>query len=65
MAHQYSVEIHEFLSSRLQQSQRELEQARAAGDSQRTQFIEGKLSELNFMRNLLTEKFDLQHRKYY
>ncbi len=65
MAHQYSVEIHNFLTSNLKEVTGELEVARENEDAVRISYLEGRLEELNHMRNLLTEKFDLSHRQYY
>lgn len=65
MAHQYSVEIHKFITERLKEAQESLKSIQGSGDEKEIKFLEGKIHELTHFRNLLTEKFDLSNRKYY
>ncbi len=65
MAHQYSVEIHEFLGDNLKKARSALEEAQKAGDKKAVEHQQGRIEELNFFRTMLTEKFDLSNQKYY
>ncbi len=64
MAHQYSVEIHNFITQHLQKTEQELE-AETAESGVRHSRLKGRREELLFFRDLLTRKYDLENRKYY
>jgi hypothetical protein len=61
--HQFSVEIHEFLSSRIRTTEQELE--RESGSNARAQYLAGRLTELRHARELLAKNYDLRFHKYY
>jgi hypothetical protein len=65
MAHQFSVEIHDYLTSALQTTERELEAAKAKAEVERAGYLEGRLEELRHLRELLTARYDLKLHKYY
>lgn len=68
MPHQYSVEIHEFLSKQLDEIDSALENGGEGGKpipEKQREYLNGKKDEVLFFRNLLSEKFDLSNRKYY
>lgn len=65
MAHQYSVEIHEFLGEKLKEIHSALEEARSKGEETAIRYQEGRLELLNQMRKHMTDKFDLANQKYY
>lgn len=65
MPHAFSVEIHNYITERIQESEKELEKARAEKNELAVRFQEGCLEELNFFRNHLTDAYDLSDRKYY
>jgi hypothetical protein len=64
MAHQFSVEIHDFLSSSIEAAERELAQLGPEGGA-RGRYLEGRLAELRHFRELLTGKYDLRFHRYY
>lgn len=65
MAHQFSVEIHNYLTASLQATGRELEEAQAKSQAERVAYLEGRQEELTHLRALLTAKYDLKWHKYY
>jgi hypothetical protein len=65
MPHIFSVEIHEYLSTRIEQSEKKKKQAIDDKDESLQHHFEGELLELEEMRRYLTENIDLKTQKYY
>lgn len=65
MAHQYSVEIHEFLDAKLNEIEERLTAAGGKNDAEGVHYEKGRLDLLTQMRKHMTEKFDLTTQKYY
>ena len=65
MAHQFSVEIHGYLTSAVEAAERELKDAREKAQAERVAYLEGRLDELQHLRQMLTAKYDLRFHKYY
>lgn len=63
MAHQYSVEIQDFLGELIAQAEAELSAAEAGSEAQAR--AQGKLEEARFFRRHLSENYDLKTQKYY
>lgn len=65
MAHEFSVEIHDFLSRKILQTKEGKKRALLENDEGSFQYYEGKLLELKILRQYLTENIDLKTQKYY
>ena len=60
MPNEYSVEIHNYLSREIEKAEKE----RNSGSCDQ-HYLDGKLSELYWIREYLAEKIDLKDFKYY
>jgi len=65
MAHQYSVEIHNYLTDRLNDAKEKLKEAAISGADDAVKKAAGRIEALNRLRTMMTEKFDLTNRKYF
>lgn len=65
MAHEYSVQIHEFLSEKLKEVEAGMATAAAAGDEEQLQYEKGRQDLLNTMRKHMKDRFDLATQKYF
>ena len=65
MPHIFSVEIHGYLSSKIEQAKSRRKQAVAANAHGVQCRLEGELLELVAMRKYLAENIDLKTQKYY
>jgi hypothetical protein len=65
MTHEFSVEIHEYIKTKIAEAQKGKKQADADGDAESGRFYEGQLHELLNLRDYLTAKVDLKTQKYY
>jgi hypothetical protein len=65
MAHQFSVEIHEFLSKRIEAAEQALAGERLLAGSSKVAYWSGRLDELRHAREQLAGKYDLRFHKYY
>jgi hypothetical protein len=65
MAHQYSVEIHEYLSKRFESASEDYKEAVQSGSESEIKRNEGRIEALTGLRNMMTDRFDLKNRKYY
>lgn len=65
MAHQFSVEIHNYLTESLDETRRLLAKAEAEKDAAGVRFQEGRIEELLFFRRQMSEKYDLKNQKYF
>lgn len=64
MAHQFSVEIHDFISSKIEAARRELAAIQPPAQGERAAYLAGRLEELEQLRER-TSKFDLRFHKYF
>lgn len=64
MAHQFSVEIHDFLTSTIDAARRELAELTGPADGERASYLSGRLEELELLRVLIS-KYDLRFHKYF
>ena len=65
MPHAFSVEIHDYLSSKILLAGDGREKAAQESDATLHSYYEGQLLELNTLRQYLTDNFDLKTQKYY
>ena len=65
MAHEYSVKIHDYLTSKIGAAQKKKKEAKSFKDSEKVQFYNGQLEELFSIRKYLTDQIDLDTHKYY
>ncbi|OGR07234.1 MAG: hypothetical protein A2511_12525 [Deltaproteobacteria bacterium RIFOXYD12_FULL_50_9] len=65
MAHQFSVEIHNFLTGNLEEARQILARATQERDEAAVRFQEGRIAELLFFRQQLVEKYDLKDQRYF
>ncbi len=65
MANQFLVEIHDFITGRLESARKACEEARSREDRGKLRFHEGRLDELGSLRAFLSEHFDLDTQNYY
>ena len=65
MPHIFSVEIHEYLSTKIEQAESKRMQGIENNDMSQQRHLEGELLELMEMRQYLTENIDLKTQKYY
>lgn len=65
MAHEYSVQIHEWIKDRIDNINQQLNNSRKTGDSCKESFYNGQLDQLKEIRQYLTESIDLDTQTYY
>ena len=65
MAHEYSVEIHNYLAAEIKSAEAKKKGAEDENDSMAQRFLEGQLSELFKIREYLNERIDLKTQDYY
>lgn len=65
MAHQFSVEIHGFLTASLDAAERALKEAQVKGETEQSTYLSGRVQELKHIRQLLSSKYDLRFHKYF
>ena len=65
MAHIFSVEIHDYLSARIQEAEEGRREAGREGNDELQRYFEGRLLELHALRQYLTDKIDLKTHIYY
>jgi len=65
VAHEYSVKIHDYLTSKIELAQKSKTEAESLGDADNVQFYNGQLKELFSIRKYLTDQIDLDTHKYY
>lgn len=63
MAHQFSVEIHNFLTDMAIQCEKELQDESLS--IEKRAYFKGRGEELNFLRDVMSQKFDLHGHNYY
>lgn len=65
MTHQFSVEVHTYLSEKIKQVRSMKEKAGRQNDNAALQYYTGQLEELNEIREFLSSNFDLDTQAYY
>lgn len=65
MAHEYSVQIHEWISQNMAAVKQDMKQSEAGKDADRKNYLAGRLQELQSIRQYLTDKVDLNTQEYY
>ena len=65
MANEYSVAIHNYISGQIAIAEKDKKDAEKNEDSASTKYFEGRLQELNIIRQYMAEKIDLKTQKYY
>ena len=65
MAHEYSVQIHEWISKKIDAVRQDMKPAEKENDADRKSYLTGRLHELQDIRQYLTDKVDLDTQEYY
>jgi hypothetical protein len=65
MAHEYSVQVHEWISQRMDAVKQDLKLPEAGNDAGQKNYLAGQLQELQDIRQYLTDKVDLNTQEYY
>ena len=65
MAYEFSVAIHDYISDQIAVAEKYKKVAEINEDSASSRFFEGRLQELNKIRQYMTERIDLKTQKYY
>ena len=65
MANEYSVEIHNFITSNIASASDNLEKSLKTGDQKEQAYWQGQLDELTWIRKYLKEHMDLKDFIYY
>ncbi len=65
MANEFSIAIHNYISDRIAFTEKNKKNAEINEDSASTRYFEGRLQELNKIRQYMTERIDLKTQKYY
>ena len=65
MTHEYSVVVQDYISKAISAITKRRDTADRQGDKEFSQFCKGQLSELQAIREYLTESADLETQKYY
>ncbi len=65
VAHEYSVQIHDWISKKIDLVKQNIKQAEKKNDVGSLKFFDGQLQELNDIRQYLSDKIDLNTQTYY
>ncbi len=65
MAHEYSVQIHDWITKKMNTITAGLRSAQEKNDLPQESYYKGQLEELSFIRQYLTDQIDLDTQKYY
>ena len=65
MSHEYSVQIHDWITRKLEEVHRQKSTAEKTNDKKTQEYLNGKLEELLFFRQFLAEQIDLKTQTYY
>ena len=65
MANEYLIDIHNYISEKIDGAQKQKDDAYANNDLESQHFYEGQLKEWRRLRTYLAEKVDLKTQKYY
>ena len=62
MAHEYSVQIHNWITGKVDGIKQDM---KTASDPDRASYLSGQLAELEFIRDYMTRHIDLDTQQYY
>ena len=65
MPHEFSVRIHDWITEKMEKADAEIGTAGKNGDAATQAYFRGRLEELVFIRQYLTDKIDLDTQSYY
>lgn len=65
MANEFSVTIHDFISAQIAAGSRGKADAEQTDDRASVRYYEGRLQELNIIRQYMADNIDLKTQKYY
>ncbi len=65
VAHEYSVQIHEWISKKINSIKQDMKSSEAGNNADRKNYLAGRLQELQDIRQYLTDKIDLDTQEYY
>lgn len=65
MANEFLIEIHNFISEKILNARKAIEEAAANKESESHRFYEGQLKEWHHLRAYLAERVDLKTQKYF
>ena len=65
MANEYLIDIHNYISEKIDRAQNRKDDAHANNDLELQQFYEGQLKEWHHLRTYLAEKVNLKTQKYF
>lgn len=65
MAHEYSVQIHDWIIRKMNDVNVNLKSAEEQKNLEKKEYFEGQVAELLFIRQYLTDKIDLDTHTYY
>lgn len=65
MAHEYSVDIHEWIKEKIDSIKADLKNIKDSGDTKAENYYNGQLHQLMEIRQYLTDHIDLDTQTYY
>ena len=65
MANEYLIEIHNYISEKIDGAQKKKDEASANDELESQRFYKGQLKEWHYLRAYLAEKIDLKTQKYF
>ena len=65
MTHEFSVEIHEYIKTKILDAEKGKKLAEANDDNETRRYYEGQLHELLHLRDYISQRIDLKTQKYY
>lgn len=65
MAHEYSVQVHNWITQKIEQIKTQKKPAKKKNDIETIEYLSGQLEELLFFQQYLTEHIDLQTQTYH
>lgn len=65
MPNEYSVQLHHFITDKINSASRQLAEAETSGDTEMQSYWEGQLDELSWARSYLKAHVDLKDFSYY
>ncbi len=65
MAHEYSVQIHDWITNKIKTITKKIRVAKDQKEVGQESYYKGQLEELSFIRAYLNDRIDLNTQKYY
>ena len=65
MTHEYSIQIHEWISKKKGSIQKEIKKSDASNNTEKEAYFNGQLLEIKRIRKYLTENIDLTTQTYF